>query len=154
MNNESHVPKISIEDIIQALHRIPDERLLDVLQFIEFIEYQMTHTNATTVADGNLHVREPYTYTNLTLDPISRLAYRGERMITLTAKEYDLLEFFMRYPNQVLTRDQISSQVWSDELEGETNIIDVYIRYLRSKLEDGGELRLLHTVRGVGYVLR
>lgn len=97
---------------------------------------------------------EPYQYADLILDPASRLAYRGERQIQFTAKEYNLLELFMRHPNQVLTRDQIFDQIWDYDFGGESNIIEVYIRYLRSKLEKGGESRLIHTVRGVGYVLR
>src|SRR3989304_2574315 len=71
-----------------------------------------------------------------------------------SAKEYDLLELFMRHPRQVLTRDMIFDRVWGYDFGGESNIIEVYIRYLRQKLELSGEARLLHTVRGMGYVLR
>jgi DNA-binding response OmpR family regulator len=74
--------------------------------------------------------------------------------VELTAKEFDLLELFMRHPRQVLTRDTIYEQVWGYDFGGESNIIEVYIRYLRSKLEADGEPRMLQTVRGVGYVLR
>ena len=79
---------------------------------------------------------------------------RGDREITLTAKEYELLELFLRHPRQVLTCDTIFDQVWGYDFGGESNIIEVYIRYLRQKLESGDEIRLLHTVRGMGYVLR
>ena len=72
----------------------------------------------------------------------------------LTAKEFDLLELFIRNPRQVLTRDLIYDRIWNYDFGGESNIIEVYIRYLRSKLEADGESRLLYTVRGVGYVLR
>jgi two-component system response regulator MprA len=72
----------------------------------------------------------------------------------LTAKEYDLLELFLRHPRQVLTREMIFDRVWGYDFGGESNVLDVYIRYLRQKLEEGNELRLIHTVRGVGYVLR
>jgi DNA-binding response OmpR family regulator len=82
------------------------------------------------------------------------MAKRGDRNIELTAKEYELLELFMRHPNQVLTRDQIYNRIWGYDFGGESNIIEVYIRYLRSKLEEGNEARLLHTIRGVGYALR
>jgi two-component system response regulator MprA len=75
-------------------------------------------------------------------------------VIALTAKEYELLELFMRHPRQVLTRDMIFDRVWGYDFGGESNIIEVYIRYLRQKLEGAGEMRLLHTVRGMGYVLR
>ena len=75
-------------------------------------------------------------------------------MISLTAKEYDLLELFMRHPRQVLTREMIFDRVWGYDFGGESNVLDVYIRYLRQKLEIEDEQRLIHTVRGVGYVLR
>lgn len=91
---------------------------------------------------------------DLTLDTGTHRAYRGERAIDLTAKEYELLELFMRNPRQVLTRDVIFDRVWDYDFGGESNIIEVYVRYLRQKTENDTESRLIHTVRGVGYVLR
>ncbi len=96
----------------------------------------------------------PLQFADLELDPATRRARRGEREIELTAKEYDVLELFMRHPRQVLTRDIIYDRIWGYDFGGESNIIEVYVRYLRAKLEAGGEPRLIHTVRGVGYVLR
>jgi two-component system response regulator MprA len=93
-------------------------------------------------------------FSDLALDTGTRQASRGERTISLTAKEYELLELFMRNPRQVLTRDKIFDRVWGYDFGGESNIIEVYIRYLRQKLEIDGENRLIHTVRGMGYVLR
>lgn len=93
-------------------------------------------------------------FADLTLDTGTHQAKRGERVITLTSKEYDLLELFLMHPRQVLTRDFIFARAWGYDFGGESNIIEVYIRYLRQKLEANGEPRLLHTVRGVGYVLR
>ncbi|MDD5468686.1 MAG: response regulator transcription factor [Anaerolineales bacterium] len=93
-------------------------------------------------------------FVDLTLDTGTRQATRGDRTIALTAKEYELLELFLRHPRQVLTRDKIFDQVWGYDFGGESNIIEVYIRYLRQKLEGEGETRLIHTVRGMGYVLR
>ncbi len=93
-------------------------------------------------------------FADLTLDTGTRQAKRGERVITLTSKEYDLLELFLMHPRQVLTRDFIFARAWGYDFGGKSNIIEVYIRYLRQKLEANGEPRLLHTVRGVGYVLR
>ena len=93
-------------------------------------------------------------FSDLTLDTGTRQAFRGERAIDLTAKEYELLELFMRNPRQVLTREVIFDRVWDYDFGGESNIIEVYVRYLRQKLETNEEPRLLHTVRGVGYVLR
>ena len=94
------------------------------------------------------------TFEDLTLDTSTRQAFRNERTIDLTAKEYDLLELFLRHPHQVLTRELIFDRVWGYDFGGESNVLDVYIRYLRQKLEEKGEARLIHTVRGVGYVLR
>ena len=93
-------------------------------------------------------------FSDLSLDTGTRQAYRGDRTISLTAKEYELLELFMRNPRQVLTRDMIFDRVWGYDFGGESNIIEVYIRYLRQKLEVDEEVRLIHTVRGMGYVLR
>ena len=91
---------------------------------------------------------------DVTLDTGSRQASRGNRSISLTAKEYELLELFLRHPKQVLTREVIFDRVWGYDFGGESNVLEVYIRYLRQKLEGEGESRLIHTVRGVGYVLR
>ncbi len=93
-------------------------------------------------------------FSDLSLDTGTRQAARGDRVISLTAKEYELLELFLRHPRQVLTRDMIFDHVWGYDFGGESNIIEVYVRYLRQKLEAGEEVRLIHTVRGMGYVLR
>ncbi|MCJ7625039.1 MAG: response regulator transcription factor, partial [Anaerolineaceae bacterium] len=93
-------------------------------------------------------------FADLVLDTSTREARRGERRISLTAKEYDLLDLFMRHPRQVLTREMIFDRVWGYDFGGESNVLDVYIRYLRQKLESGEEKRLIFTARGVGYVLR
>ncbi|MEW5939842.1 MAG: response regulator transcription factor [Chloroflexota bacterium] len=93
-------------------------------------------------------------FADLTLDTGSRQASRDTRLVQLTAKEYELLELFMRHPKQVLTREVIFDRVWGYDFGGESNVLEVYIRYLRQKLEEGGEPRLIHTVRGVGYVMR
>ena len=93
-------------------------------------------------------------FSDLSLDTGTRQAARGDRTISLTAKEYELLDLFLRHPRQVLTRDVIFDRVWGYDFGGESNIIEVYVRYLRQKLEAGSEPRLLHTVRGMGYVIR
>jgi DNA-binding response OmpR family regulator len=79
---------------------------------------------------------------------------RGPHAITLTAKEFSLLEFLLMYPNKVHTRDEIFNSVWGSDFLGESNLIDVYIRYLRNKVDEGAQEKLIHTVRGVGYALR
>jgi two-component system response regulator MprA len=94
------------------------------------------------------------TYADLVLDPATREAWRGGQAIDLTAREFDLLAYFMRHPRQVLTRDQIHRGVWGADYVGSSNIIDANVSYLRDKLEAGGRPRILQTVRGVGYALR
>ena len=93
-------------------------------------------------------------FADVVANPATREVRRGDRLLNLTAKEFDLLELFMHHPRQVLTRDTIYDHVWGYDFGGESNIIEVYVRYLRSKLEAEGEPRLLQTVRGVGYALR
>jgi two-component system, OmpR family, response regulator MprA len=93
-------------------------------------------------------------YADLRLDPVAYEAFRGERMLTLTRTEFQLLELFLRHPRQVLTRSVIFEHVWGYDFGASSNSLGVYIGYLRRKTEAGGEPRLLHTVRGVGYVLR
>lgn len=91
---------------------------------------------------------------DLFMNTATREVRRGGRPLGLTAREFALLELFLRHPRQVLTRDIIYEHVWGYDLGGESNIIEVYVRHLRTKLEAQGETRLLVTVRGVGYVLR
>lgn len=99
---------------------------------------------------------DPYQlqFEDLILNGLTREVYRGSQLIELTAKEFDLLDFMLRNPRQVITRDRILEKVWGYDFIGESNIIEVYIRALRIKLEASNSKRLLHTVRGVGYVLR
>ncbi len=93
-------------------------------------------------------------FADLTLDTRTRTAQRGTRQMTLSATEFALLRYFLRYPRRILTREAILNAVWGEEFERPTNVVDVYVGYLRAKLEAGGESRLLHTVRGEGYILR
>ncbi len=93
-------------------------------------------------------------FADLSLDPVTREARRGERAFTLTRIEYDLLELLLRHPRQVLTRELILDRVWGYTFDSGTNSLAVYIGYLRRKTELEGEPRLIHTARGVGYVLR
>ncbi len=90
---------------------------------------------------------------DLVLDTSSHRVTRGEAPIDLTSKEYAMLEYFMRHPDQVLTRTMISEHVWDDEFDSFSNIIDVYIRRLRRKIDDTSVVKLLHTIRGSGYLL-
>lgn len=93
-------------------------------------------------------------FSDLVLDPVHRAVSRGGRKIDLTAKEYALLDYFMRNPGRILTRTSISEHVWDYGFDSATNIIDVYVNYLRRKIDAEGSKKLIHTVRGVGYVLK
>ena len=93
-------------------------------------------------------------YADLTLDPLTRETKRGARSFNLTPKEFDLLTYLMRHPRQVIPRERILQDVWGYDFDGNGNVLEVYVGYLRTKTEGGGEPRLIHTVRGVGYALR
>ncbi|MBW4663368.1 MAG: response regulator transcription factor [Chroococcus sp. CMT-3BRIN-NPC107] len=106
-----------------------------------------------------LYLQEPATteqlrFGDLAIDLATRRAIRHGRAIDLTMKEFELLKYLMEHPREVLTREQILENVWGYDFMGESNVIEVYIRYLRLKIEDEGQKRLIQTVRGVGYVLR
>jgi two-component system, OmpR family, response regulator MprA len=97
---------------------------------------------------------ERLVFADLSLDLATRDVYRGERVVRLTRTEFALLELLLRNPRRVLTRDHILEEVWGFDFPTTANSLEVYIGYLRRKTEEGGEPRLVHTVRGVGYVLR
>ncbi len=101
------------------------------------------------------HERQPVLrFADVSMDTSTREAYRGERKLNLTKKEFQLLEMFLRHPRQVLSRETLFDRIWGYDFGGESNVLEVYIRYLRQKLEENGEPRLIYTVRGVGYVMR
>ncbi|MGV8049336.1 MAG: response regulator transcription factor [Anaerolineaceae bacterium] len=97
---------------------------------------------------------KPVAYANVRLDPVLHEAWRGENKLTLTVTEFNLLYFFLRHPRQVLERGQILTEVWGYDFGGDSNVLEIYISYLRKKLEVEDQTRLIHTVRGLGYVLR
>ncbi len=96
----------------------------------------------------------PLAFSDLVLDPVTREASRGSRRFSLTPREFDLLRFQLTFPRQALARERILEQVWRDNLDVDDTVIEVYVGYLRAKMEAAGEPRLIHTVRGVGYILR
>ena len=99
-------------------------------------------------------VKEQLQFSDIALDLTNRQLFVNNNGISLTMKEFELLKYFMSYPQTVLSRQKILENVWGEEFQGESNVIEVYIRYLRLKIENEGHKRLIHTVRGVGYVLR
>jgi DNA-binding response OmpR family regulator len=99
------------------------------------------------------HLTAVLTLGELALDTVTHTAKRGDKPIELTAKEYELLEFFMLHPNQVLSRTVIAEHLWNYDYSPESNVVDVYIRYLRRKIDDGYEDKYIRTLRGTGYQL-
>jgi len=141
--------KDRVEDRVEGLDAFADDYMVKpfaVGELLARIRAQLRRT-----ADDRA---KELVFADIKLDRNTRKASRGDRVIELTAKEYDLLELFMRHPQQVLTREKIFESVWNYDFGGESNVLDVYIRYLRKKLEEGGEERLIFTVRSVGYVMR
>jgi len=141
--------KETLEDRVHGLDAGADDYMVKPFELDELLARVRALLRRTQVE------RAPVlTFADLSLDTSTRQATRKNRVIMLTAKEYDLLELFMRHPRQVLTRELIFDRVWGYDFGGESNVLDVYIRYLRQKLETQNETRLIHTVRSVGYVLR
>jgi two-component system response regulator MprA len=141
--------KDTVTDRIQGLDMGADDYMVKPFNLDELLaRIRALLRRAQPIRPQILH------FADMALDTGTRQATRADRVIALTAKEYELLELFMRQPRQVLTRETIFDRVWGYDFGGESNIIEVYIRYLRQKLEGEGESRLIHTVRGMGYVLR
>lgn len=141
--------KDSIADRVLGLDQGADDYLVKPFSFDELLARIRTLLRARSV-DRSPVLRVD----DLSMDIAAHTVSRGGRSIGLTAKEFALLEYFVRNAGQVLTRDQILDHVWNGECSFETNLVDVYVRYLRGKIDAGAQLKLLHTVRGVGYVLR
>ncbi len=142
--------KDSVEDIVAGLEGGSDDYLTKPFAFAELLarirallRRSQEQKKITTLKAGDL-----------TLNPLTREVKRGDRKIELTSKEYALLEYFMRNVNKVLTRTLISEHVWNYEFDPLTNVVDVYVNYLRKKIDQPSETKLIHTVRGVGYILK
>ncbi|GGR13554.1 response regulator transcription factor [Streptomyces netropsis] len=123
----------------------------ELLARIRALLRRSSYAAATGPAPADEHA---LTFADLRMDLATREVTRGGRAVELTRTEFTLLELFLTHPRQVLTREQILKSVWGFEFEPSSNSLDVYVMYLRRKTEAGGEPRLVHTVRGVGYVLR
>jgi two-component system response regulator MprA len=141
--------KGTVADRVKGLNSGADDYLVKPFSFDELLARVRALLRRSQPTEG-----EVLRFMDLSLDPSTREVKRGDDVIQLTAQEFDLLELFLRHPRQVLRRDMIYEKVWGYDFGGESNVIEVYMRYLRSKLEASGQPRLIHTVRGVGYVLK
>lgn len=141
--------KDDVGDRVEGLDAGADDYVVKPFSIEELLARVRAHLRRVEPPEAELLL-----FDNLSLNRKSRQVLRGPRSLELTAKEYDLLEFLLTNARQVLTRDRILEEVWGYDFMGDSNIIEVYIRYLRLKLEAASEKRLIHTVRGVGYVLR
>lgn len=138
----------TVEDRVACLEAGADDYFLKPYRSDEFLRLVRMYLQPDTQTSEKLR------FGDLMLDLATRRAIRNGRAIDLTMKEFELLKYLMEHPREVLTREQILENVWGYDFVGESNVIEVYIRYLRLKIEDDGEKRLIQTVRGVGYVMR
>jgi two-component system response regulator MprA len=140
----------AINDRVQGLDAGADDYLVKPFALAELLARLRALLRRRAGDDGD----EVLAFADLTLDPVTREARRGDRAFSLTRIEFDLLELLLRHPRQVLTRELILDRVWGYTFDSGTNSLAVYVGYLRRKTEESGEPRLIHTARGVGYVLR
>ncbi len=141
--------KDEVGDRVAGLDAGADDYVVKPFSIEELLARVRAHLRRTQEVDQDV-----LQFDDLSLNRRTREVFRGQRAIDLTAKEFDLLEYLLSHPRQVYTRDQILENVWGYDFIGDSNIIEVYVRYLRLKLEEKGEKRLIQTIRGVGYVLR
>jgi heavy metal response regulator len=141
--------KSSVDDKVEGLDSGADDYLTKPFAFAELLARIRSLLRRGAVEKSTM-----LRVADLQLDTVTHKARRADKVIELTGKEYALLEYFMRNVNSVLTRTIISERIWNYNFDTGTNVVDVYINHLRSKIDDGFELKLLHTVRGVGYVLK
>lgn len=141
--------KDEISDRVAGLDAGADDYIVKPFSIEELLARFRAHLRRSNEEDP-----DQLQFLDLTLNRRTREVKRGERSIELTATEYDLMEYLISHPRQVLTRDQILEKVWGYDFGGDSNIIEVYVRYLRLKLESNKEKRIIQTVRGVGYVLK
>ena len=138
----------SVEERVACLEAGVDDYILTAYHTENLL--RLVHFYLTTAET----VTERLQFDNLILDLNNRQLFINEIAIDLTMKEFELLKYLMSHPKEILTRDKILENVWGYDFQGESNVIEVYIRYLRLKIESKNQRRLIHTVRGVGYVLR
>ena len=143
--------KDGIEDKVQGLDLGADDYLIKPFSFDELLARirVLLRRNST-----NNNVNNIYKIANLTVDIDSRSVFRDDKSIKLSTREFTILEYLIRNKGKVLSRDSIEQHIWDYEYEGGTNVVDVYIRYLRKKIDDGYSPKLIYTIRNIGYVLK
>jgi DNA-binding response OmpR family regulator len=141
--------KGTVPDKIEGLESGADDYMVKPFDFDELLARVRALLRRREPKEGEI-----FRFNDLSLNTATREVKRGDDFIDLTALEFELLEYFMRHPRQVLKRERTYEVVWGYDFGGESNVIEVYVNYLRNKLEATGKSRLIHTVRGVGYVLR
>jgi DNA-binding response OmpR family regulator len=141
--------KEEVGDRVAGLDAGADDYVIKPFKIEELLARVRAHLRRTQEDNPDL-----LQFSDLSLNRKTREVFRAGRAIELTAKEFDLLDYLLLHPRQVITRDQILEKVWGYDFMGDSNIIEVYVRYLRLKLEEHQEKRLIQTIRGVGYVLR
>lgn len=141
--------RVSVEDRVYGLDLGANDYLVKPFSFAELMARirAMTRKNSDSVSNA-------FTVGDLTVDISAKRVTRGNKEIRLSAREFALLEYMIKNAGRVLSREQIENNLYNFDYEGGTNVVDVYIRYLRKKIDDGFENKLIHTVRGSGYVLR
>lgn len=144
----------TISDRVRGLDQGADDYLVKPFALEELLARLRALTRRRSSPGKEEEKSDVLRYVDLTLDTATREAFRGDRSIELTAKEYELLALFLQHPRQVLTRDTLMEKIWGYDYAGESNVLEVYVGYLRQKLEAGGEPRLIQTIRGVGYALK
>ncbi|MFC2015473.1 response regulator transcription factor [Chloroflexota bacterium] len=140
----------AIEDRVEGLEGGADDYLVKPFAPAELV----ARLHALLRRSAAVKKEKPLSFVDLHLDPVTRVTRRGNREFALTPTEFDLLDYLMLHPLHVLSRSRILEQVWGYDFGGDDNVLEVYVGYLRKKTEADGEPRLIHTVRGVGYVLR